>query len=124
MSVLSVRSSLSAALLTVPNLAVYTDPGDVTDPPAVVLGLPMLTWDTYGNPYDGAPSPTEATMNIYLMVAADEYAANNLSALIESVANAVWTAAEFAVTRAVPGSFETSNVKLPAYVLTVVGPAD
>jgi hypothetical protein len=118
-SLISVRDSLVAALGTVDGLRIYTDPGALVDPPSVIIGLPDLDYQVFSD-----PTPTDATLQLYLMVAADDRATDNLSALIDSVTDAVWTAAEFAVTRAIPGVYLTSNVELPAYVLTVSGPAN
>lgn len=119
MSLISVRDSLVDALQSVDGLRVYTDPGTVVDPPGIIIGLPDLDFEIYRD-----PTPTDATLQLYLMVAADDRATDNLSALIDSVVDAIWDAANFAVTKAIPGIYQTSNVELPAYVLTVSGPAN
>lgn len=119
MSLTGVRAALTAALGTVAGLRVYNDPGAVIDPPGAVLGLSELTWDAYNDAY-----PSESTTMVYLLVAADDRAVDNLATLVDQVAGAVWSATDFAVSHAVPGTFQTSNADLPAYVLTVVGPAN
>lgn len=119
MSLTSVRAALVAALGTVSGLRVYNDPGAAIDPPGAVLGLSELTWDTYND-----AQPAESTTMVYLLVAADDRAIDNLVSLVDQVSDAVWSATDFAITHAVPGTYQTSNVDLPAYVLTVVGSAN
>lgn len=122
MSLASVIQSLDAALNTVTGLRTYTDPGADIDPPGVVIGLPDIKWETFGG--NASPTPVEATLTLYLMVRADDRSTLNLSDLIELVVDAIWSVADYSVTEAEPGVWKTSNVDLPAYVLTVVGPAN
>jgi hypothetical protein len=122
-SLSSVIASLATALDAISiDIRTYTDPGANLDPPCVVIGLPDILFQTYGG--NMSPTPIEASLTLYLMVQADAYATENLSALLEQVVDAIWSVADYSVTDAKPGVWKTSNVDLPAYVLTVVGPAN
>lgn len=122
MSLADVIASLDTALSAIDGLRTYTDPGADIDPPGVVIGLPDIKWETYGGV--ASPTPIEASLTLYLMVREDDRSTLNLSNLIEQVVDAIWSVADYSVTEAVPGVWKTSNVDLPAYVLTVVGPAN
>jgi hypothetical protein len=122
-SLSGVLATLFTALDAISNeVRTYTDPGANIDPPGIVIGLPDIVFETYGG--NASPTPVEATLTLYLMVRSDGYATENLSALIEQVVDAIWTVADYSVIDAKPGIWITSNAQLPAYVLTVVGPAN
>lgn len=122
MSVQSVIDQLQQAISNIPGVRAYTDPGADIDPPGVVIQLPTLQFETYGSA--ASPTPTEASLTLYLMVRSDDRSTSNLSELVDQVADAIWSVADYSVTRAQPGLWTTSNVQLPAYVLDVVGPAN
>lgn len=98
---------------------VYTDPGANIIPPAVVIGLPDLTWETYSS-----SEPTEMTSTLYLMVKSDETSEKRLVALLELVAAALYESTDFVITKAQPALFLVGTTDLPAYALDVVGPAN
>lgn len=113
------RATLVAAVQTVAGVRAYTDPGANLAPPAAVFGLPEVEYQAFNTSTAG-----ESTTQLYLCVAADEYAEDRLVDLVDQVVEAIWThATDFAVTRGLPGTFQTSNTDLPCYVLTVVGPS-
>jgi hypothetical protein len=122
MSMVDIVNSIQDAIETVPGVRAYTDPGADIDPPGVVIGLPTIEFETYGG--IKSPGPTEATLTLYLVVRADDRATSNLSGLIDQVANAIWSVADYSVMRSQPGIWVTSNNQLPCYVLDVVGPAN
>lgn len=106
-------AALEAALEAVPSLRVYRDPGGVVDPPAAVLGPPSLLWRGV------CAGPTEATFPVYVVTKADEHALERLWDLVPSVAAAVDTVPDAAVTGAEPGSYQSGAVSLPSYELSI-----
>jgi hypothetical protein len=123
MSLSDVITNLFDALDAIsPQVRTYTDPGANIDPPGIVIGLPDIVYDTYGGAQ--SPTPIEATLTLYLMVKESDRSTSDLSTLISQVVDTIWTVADYSVTDAKPGIWTTSNVQLPAYVLTVVGPAN
>lgn len=106
--------ALEAALATVPGLRGYRDPGAVIDPPAWVLGPPVLSFEAY------CVEPTTARFLVWLVVKADDRALERLWDLVPAVAAAVDEHAESAsVSSAEPATYPTSGAELPAYTISV-----
>jgi hypothetical protein len=84
----------------------------LTDPPAVVIGVPSMDW--------GGPShdPTQFTWPIAVVAMADDTAAKTLLDLVPRVGAALDTIAEIAVDRADPGVWTDGGTSLPCYEIT------
>lgn len=104
---------LADAARDVPGVRIYTDPGANTDPPAVVVGPPVLAWEAQ------CLDPSSARFTVYLMVPADERAMERLWDLVPQLADQFDRLADAAVTGAVPFIFNAAGVDLPAYAITV-----
>jgi len=100
---------LSATLSGVEGVRYYSDRGAAIDPPAVVLGPPLLRWES------GCSEPTSATLLVIVAVPKDERAVPRLLELVQRVAAAVDALPWAIVTRAVPGALPTGGDELPAY---------
>lgn len=105
--------ALVTALRTVPGLRVAQDVGEVVDPPAAILGPPLLAWNGY---CDG---PTSATFTVNVVVTFDERAMERLFAFLPLVAVAVDSVPDAVVTAAAPGTYRIGNADLPCYAVTV-----
>lgn len=84
----------------------------LTDPPAVVLGVPVMQWS--GPDHD----PIEFTWPIAVVVPANDEAAMALLDLTPRVGAALDTIAEISVTRADPGIWTDGGTPLPCYEIT------
>lgn len=109
---------LETALRTVEGLRVYRDRGASIDPPAAIVGLPQLGWQTYCG-----PAPTHARFRVDLVVPADELANERLWRLIplvaealEAVQNATLAPVEYAAS---PAMFTVGQTQLPGYEIQV-----
>lgn len=100
---------LSATLRGLEGIRYYSDRGAAIDPPAVVLGPPLLRWET------GCPEPTSATLLVIVAVPKDERAVPRLMELVPRVAAAVDALPWATVSRAVPGALQVGGDELPAY---------
>lgn len=105
--------ALAAALRTVPELRVYTDPGASIDPPAALVGPPQLTWEAYD------VAPTGARFVVVLMAAADERALECLWDFVPLVAAAIEAVPDTVVRQANPGVWLTGGTELPCYEIQV-----
>jgi len=107
------RQALNDALSTVEDLTILTQYGEVTSNfPAAYVAPPTLDFIAFNS------RPTSATFSIYVMVASNDYVAENLDDVLESVIDAVWNQVEdAAVDRAVPGIWQMGAAEQPAYVL-------
>lgn len=109
-----ILNQIQAALQTIDTIRVYRDAGGApVEPPGIVMGPPAFTWDSY---CDG---PTEATMQMYLVVKMDDRVFSRLFDLIEEVANKVSEVPDAAVTTATPSTYPVGPTSLPAYLFTV-----
>lgn len=109
---------LETALRTVEGLRVYRDRGASIDPPAAIVGLPQLGWQTYCG-----PAPTHARFRVDLVVPADELANERLWRLIplvaealEAVQSATLAPVEYAAS---PAMFTVGQTQLPGYEIQV-----
>lgn len=90
-----------------------TQPGDLVNPPGVVLGPPSLTWDAYHS------GPTRITVPVWAVVAADDRAIAALYEHLQAVTEALEESGELVVTTARPGVHPAGGSDLPAYEITV-----
>lgn len=114
MSVKAASAELVTALKTVVYdgypLSVYTDLGANVNPPAVVLGVPILEFAS------GCPEPTDARFRVFVVVKADDHAPERLWELVPLVSTAIYEQSSgVVVTPATPMPFQSGNVDLPAY---------
>jgi hypothetical protein len=110
--------ALEAALRTVDGLRVFRDPGATVDPPAAILGAPALGWRAF------CPAPTSARFTVFVVVAANERAMEQLWDLVPVVAAAVEEQVQEASVRdgdaaALPTTFPTGGSNLPAYAIEI-----
>lgn len=105
------RADLVEALGEVEDLRVYTKPATMVDPPAAVVALPDLQFETYC-----AGVPTSATFSIPLIVKANDKAIDALEELLLAAAAAVEALPSAVVTAARIGSWDDT---LPAYDMEV-----
>ncbi|HET6291017.1 MAG TPA: hypothetical protein VFG15_30270 [Amycolatopsis sp.] len=104
---------LAAALRTVEGVRPY-DLGANIDPPALVLGMPRLTFDSY------CPGQiTGATFPVFLVVAMDERAQLRLWELAEPVAEAIESTVDTTIGSCEPGLYLAGQTELPSYTFTV-----
>lgn len=87
----------------------YRDRGAPVDPPAVVLGAPVLRWES------ACPDPTSAGLLVIVAVPKDERALPRLLELVPRVVAAVDSLAYVSVGRALPGALPVGGDELPAY---------
>lgn len=104
---------LTAALKTVPNLPVSSDPSKVVSPPAVVVSVPRLTFEAV------CSEPTSLTFTVFLVVPLDAMTVDRLWDLISPVTQAIEDHADAVVTTADPGVYLAGTAELPCYALTV-----
>lgn len=98
---------------------VTTDPGGMTNPPAVVVGPPLLTWEAFGSLRGNSP-PTSATFTVFVVEQMDEYAVSNLWSHALQVTQVIEDDVLSAVvTTAAPGLFAANGQELPCYSITV-----
>lgn len=106
------RAELVAALTGLqPHGIRYTALGDDVDPPAAVVGPPLLNWESY------SAEPTSARYLVYLIVGADERAIDRLLDLMPLVTEAIESVPDASVTLATPTVWPAGE--LPCYELTV-----
>lgn len=114
MSIVSAAADrLSTALKTVEGVRLY-DLGANLDPPALVLGMPRLTFGAY------CPGQiTGATFPVFLVVAMDDRAQLRLWELAEPVAAAIESVVDAAISGSDPGLYLAGQSELPSYTFTV-----
>lgn len=108
-----VRDALNASLDSVAGLRVYSDIGAVIDPPGTVVGPPSLMWEAM------CSHPTSARFLVYVVVAGDERALDNLWSWVELVTSALEAVENAVVIRADPGTFNSGGSELPCYEISV-----
>lgn len=110
-----ILDEMSDALKTIPDMRVYRDAGNANvEPPGIVMGPPTFTWDAY---CDG---PSNATMQLYLVVKYDDRVFSRLFEVIEDIANTIDAQVpDASVTVAAPSTYPVGATQLPAYLFTV-----
>jgi hypothetical protein len=92
----------------------YLDPGANPRLPAILFGLPTLTYEAYND------EPTEFVLTIYLVVKSDGYVMLSMEPFATAVAAAIYdNTTDIVVTQAIPGVVQVGGTELPAYVMTV-----
>lgn len=109
------KAALDTVALEVETLRVHTDPDAVLDPPAVVIGPPVLTWSSYCVGSD----PDEAKFPVVLAVKADSLAMERLWELVPTVAAALESVRDVTVSTAEPLTWGPPDKSFPAYRFTV-----
>lgn len=112
MSLREARASIIEALKQIKGIRYYEDPANDVDPPATVLGAAALTWDGM------CSEPTGAEIQVYVLHALDERAAERLPDLALTVAAALDALPGVVVQRANPGVFNVGQ-QLPSYEITL-----
>lgn len=93
---------------------VYRDLSATVDPPGVMIGAPVLTWEGY---CEGPP--TSATFPVLVVGGADDRFMEKLWELVPAVAEVLdKNVANTAMTSANPTPFTNGATQLPAYELT------
>lgn len=110
------RLAIEVAVAAVEGLEVFTFNTRVIAPGFVLETAPRLTPSSFTN--GTAAGITEAVFSGYLVVAADNYAQDQLEAFVELVINAIENARAGVVIEADPGVWQIGT-PLPAYLLTV-----
>ncbi|GHG97592.1 hypothetical protein ACFORH_42995 [Amycolatopsis roodepoortensis] len=104
---------LGAALKTVAGVRLH-DLGDNVDPPALVIGMPQLTFEAY------CPGQiTAVTFPVFLVVALDNRAQAQLWDLVEPVAAAIEDVDGATIASADPTMYQAGTQDLPAYTFVV-----
>ena len=102
-----------ATALSEAGIREHTNLSAAVDPPAVVIGPPMLAFDSY------TLAPTGARYILYAVVGAGDYAIAELGTFLPKVIEAIGTVDDAGVTEAMPGIWAAANVKFPCYEITV-----
>lgn len=106
---------LTEGLKTVEGVRFYELGNATIDPPALVVGMPRLTFDTYS-----PGQVTGATFPVFLVVAMDDRAQLQLWELAEPVAEAIESISDAAVSgNAEPSLYLAGQSELPSYTFTV-----
>lgn len=113
MTIATAHEALSAALETVDGLRVERDPGAVLDPPAALVGPPMLQ---FGGP---SSDPVGARWIVILVVNYDDRAFPRLWELIPEVTAAIESLTDAVVSEATPGTWQNGAISLPCYEISV-----
>jgi hypothetical protein len=105
---------LAEGLKTVEGVRLHELGGNI-DPPALVLGMPRLGFDTY------SPGQiTAVTFPVFLIVAMDDRAQLRLWELAEPVAEAIESVVDAVVSgTAEPSLYLAGTTELPSYTFTV-----
>lgn len=98
-------------LVDVPGIRRYTDLDAAIDPPAVVLGSPVLLWNAMG------PDPSEARFGVYVVVPRDAQTMERLWDLVPLVVVALEEVCDLVSRNANPTSYPTGTIELPAYLI-------
>jgi hypothetical protein len=101
-----------AELAAAQGLQVPPDVGPGVDPPAVVVGVPSLLWES-------TCGMTSAQVIVWLVVTRDEFALTRLLELVPLVAAVLDTVENATVVRADPGTYPIGDSDLPAYQISV-----
>ena len=112
MNVETAHEALSVALETVEGLRVERDPGAVLDPPAALVGPPLLTFG--GQDSD----PAHARWVVVVVVNFDDRAFPHLWKLIPLVTAAIESLTDAVVVDASPGTWQNGAISLPCYEIS------
>lgn len=114
MNVAQAYAALVEALATVEGARGYDDPGANLDPPATIVGPPLLE-------YAGAPGPdpVNGKFLVVLAVVSDERAMVRLWELLPRVIDAIESVGPAVVGQASPGTWRTGATDLPCYEIQV-----
>jgi hypothetical protein len=112
MTIATAHEALSVALETVQGLRVERDPGAVLDPPAAIVGPPMLT---FGGP---SSDPVGARWVVIVVVNFDDRAFPALWELIPQVTAAIESLTDAVVVDASPGTWQNGAISLPCYEIS------
>ncbi len=117
MNVEEAATAVHAALATVPDLRVYTDPAATVDPPGAVVGPPALSWTGYG------PGPNFARFIVYVITDDSDRAVERLWDLVPQVVAALESSSDAEIMMR-PGEDQATptvwpNGDLPAYELSI-----
>jgi hypothetical protein len=107
--------ALKDAADTVETVRATNDIAAPLDPPAVVIGPPRLTWQTFCGDF----TPTEAEFPVFLVVRADSRAMESLWELVPQVTAALASLNNVAVESATPTTWQAGDEHFPAYQLDV-----
>ena len=113
MTVATAHEALSTALETVEGLRVFRVPGAVLDPPAALVGPPLLS---FGGPDS---DPIGARWVVIVAVNFDDRAFPNLWELIPQVTAAIESQTDAVVSQASPGTWQNGAISLPCYEISV-----
>jgi hypothetical protein len=114
MSIVSdAAARLAEALRAVEGVRLY-ELGENVDPPALVVGMPRMTFGTY------SPGQiTGATFPVFLVVAMNDRAQQRLWELAEPVAAAIESVVDATITSCEPALYLAGATELPSYTFTV-----
>jgi hypothetical protein len=114
MTIAQARDALNTALATVPSMNVLTKPGQQpTVFPAIYVAPPLLGFTNFSQ-----SAPTDAEFQLYLILAANDYAIEKMDDVINDVVAAIWEIPNAVITKGIPGIYPSGSVDLPAYLLT------
>lgn len=106
---------LAEACATVTDIVAYSELGEDIDPPAAIVGPPLLRFDGYN------VGPSEVEFTIYVVVGSRVKALSALGKLVTAVQEAVHEHVVWAtVEDANPTTFPVGNQLMPAYEIRVV----
>lgn len=104
-----------AVALVIPDMRVVINVVAPIQPPCVVIGPPRLYWRGYNQ----QGQPTTGAWNIYLVVALNQYALDELTRLIADVSRAIEVYTPGVVLGAAPGIYPSPQGGLPSYIFSV-----
>lgn len=108
-------ASMMFALGTVPGYRVINSVVMPVTPPAIIIGPPRLSVRGYVAAGAGV---TTAQFNVYLVVAANQYAIENLRTVAQQVMFALERWTEGVVMSSVPGVYPSPVGSLPTFIVT------
>lgn len=106
------RTALQGALGDVAGARLYEDMAATIDPPGLVVGPAVLSWEGRGH-----GMPAAVTVVAYLIERADDRALDRLTDRLPEVVDAIESLRQCQVMRADPGAWVRGN--LPCYEITV-----
>lgn len=105
--------SLTTALAAVPGFRQYALGDGQIDPPAWVLGPPLLD---FASPF---PEPTQATFTVFVVAPLDERAPERMYRAVQPFVEAIDGVTDAVVRNAVPSMYLAGSQDLPCYSLSV-----
>lgn len=107
--------AIADALAQVEGLRPYTEVDGNVQPPAAVLGPPVMTW----RGYCPAGQPSTAQFPVYVIVDMNERALEGLWDAVPVVAEALSSVDNATFSQASPAVWSAGNTDLPAYLILV-----